>query len=820
MNKRIEYQGAPINIPEVLSGIQSLVEDYFEKVISTVLTTGVIRSSSNTTSPPARLYTSGITVQLSAGSVIFPDYKVMEVSGTMVETVAALNINTNYYVWATLGKVNAGIQKKVSNKFVYNADLLDSYPSQINDSVVYHVTKTVPTGDYILLGVISYSPSWSGTLLEGQRFESPYFIDQRPGITLELAQLKVLPKHSDSIIELNTDQVNIASSKAGLKIRKNNGDIVSFMSDGSEFESSLPIKAASPTEDDHLTTKLWVESYIYDLLYYTPSVLNFRVSDISTVYDYNFNDPTLSNKISAGVYDQQFLKVSFDWGYNDIAGSSSGNDIFIISNKSFSNDALKGYYLWFPSINKNALISTNTGNTCTLKEVTGEDFVFPTPLTIDAGSESCAWIHSNADEYQIYTQVYKAGYNPTPKDTQVHHTVYSEGVAPTIMHTDISLPIGRKYTIKIRGTRGNGYSSWASLIAGSFNKFYQTSGLTVSGVEYLSPLLVDHPDIPVGTGTITAGSTISGFNIEIPPTLWPDAQAFEIIYLPKSVLGGGSLTFASSANNKIFNTRQFEIATNVSALYAWAIRPLIGNMEVSSPKTGEVMTSSQAVSNLQAIANYNNIELRSFQGTISYASGVEWEFNTIETPAILGNAVEADLLSKYYDNKILKMGTVEYIISSTSSNKCVLLALSNPNIPYMTTPGTYSFTIGATKRSRRIARLSNIAIDYRIVRVDIDCHNLKDNIPVNIRLYQEGKESLADNVQITTSDQSFSTDVDVLINGSAGVRTLVIDGYDPDHDGEIENAGGFIGDITVWAIPVKPVITDSKSSGREVWVSQ
>jgi hypothetical protein len=372
MNKRVEYQGSPIDIPEVLSGIQDIVEKYFGDLVSSLNQTGgiVYSNTIDQTSYPCKLYQSGNSLRMTAGTIIFPQspYYVCKLPDTEVVNLLTgtttegevIDPELQYYITAKIRKKNAGVQKKIVSAFVLDASN-PTKPSEIDDEVYFEVSRSRQTsGQIVSLGKIS--------LTVGQ----VYAVYQQPGVDVNFIKTSLLPRFIDSLITLNDSNkvIDVVTTVTGLIVRLGGTSTGSFVL-GKEnsvikWIANLPIKGVDPKDTQDLTTVKWVQEYVTKSNIVPPDVQNFRLVDIyssvAATEDFVSKEANVTNNK---------LQVYLKWGWTELYGTCT-NGVFTIANSdvTFSVDQLKDQSIWLTQVpadgHREFYVRSNTDKTITL----------------------------------------------------------------------------------------------------------------------------------------------------------------------------------------------------------------------------------------------------------------------------------------------------------------------------------------------------------------------------------------------------------------------------------------------------------------------
>jgi hypothetical protein len=517
-----------------------------------------------------------------------------------------------------------------------------------------------------------------------------------------------------------------------------------------------------------------------------PNVKNIRIVDIFADALINPDASILTELTMKGIAgSSNKLNVSLKWGYDDITGNG-GVNLFNINTAglTFTANELAGYYLNVPSEGVNLKILSNTatsaGNTAlTVEKEGGADW---DGSGISVTTLNPATIHHNADRYEIVA-------TPQIRGSNVYYASTPALVQEIIMQIDI----GHYYYVKVRAIKGRSYNEYAVMGAGSFVKYGVTQ-------NYGSPFLVRHPQISSAGVSVLPASSDSGFILDI-ISGWTEANEFEIVYSTES--NKATFTEASGNTKEVFLRPHFEKITSISRRYYMRVRPLISGQAVApeypvaSPYT--LVSGVQGPQNQTVIAQ-PYIQHRTYSGGITISgSGVIGLLDTVRSPA--GSATVVTGINNL-EGSVITIADNDYMIQATLGGLYIELTPISPS-PSLA-DGTYTFTIGVTKRARRKLRTNNYPINYHIIRIDVDS-DVKRGEDITLRVYQESNEGAADSIIILNSETGYSKDVDIELSGTYGQRTLIIDLWDPAVSGA-KNKGELSGLVTVYAMPLFSVI--------------
>ena len=490
------------------------------------------------------------------------------------------------------------------------------------------------------------------------------------------------------------------------------------------------------------------------------------------------------------------LSVKFKWGYDDLVGTG-GLGTFTTTNynsiqsglrKSFTTNELTGYFLYIPSLSITLAITGNVSSTTsnTVINVTNLDGTTwdGTGLTVDSSNQ--AWIHSNADAYELVAIPINSGnYDYLSK---VESSVsYSSVSSPVYMQGELILDVGTYYRFFIRTIKGINFSSWVEMVSWQYTKYSITQ-------LYLEPFMVQNAII-AGDGALSVLSTSNGFSISI--SGWAYAEMFEVAWTTDN----GGVNFnnpPAHQQSMVTASRYVDITVSITANYSVSVRPLIGGQQVSPPLTKTIISGTSGVppQDIPLLSTY--IQHFTYSGSATCVS---------ITPTVY----QATVVSVVAPS----LGTISSSLSSTivgdiftdvNNNDFMIQAVAASNILYISnlvgnsyTPANGNFTIGVSKRARLVVQQNQYTINYILTRIDVDCDVLNGQ-NVTVRVYQTGNESAFDSILISATDQPFTQDIDVALSDLNGSRDLSIDLFDPALIGALNN-GAFSGRITIYARP-------------------
>lgn len=525
-----------------------------------------------------------------------------------------------------------------------------------------------------------------------------------------------------------------------------------------------------------------------------PNLLNLRIIDVNGVSIKYVEEEGqigwLSQSIKESIvnkgktYNSNSLKVKIKWGYDDITGTG-GDSSFTINNAgySFSNGVLDNLYFWIPSLSKNLLITTNTGNVLSVTEIDGSAIDL-TGLVVQSGSNT-AWIHFNANEYEIMAI-------PVKDDVQYYNSVidrYAYTGTPVKMEIDLNLEMGVKYYIKCRSKNGEVFSNWYEMPAGSYTKYNTTQ-------NYSKPFLAIHPQISSTGASISAVATKNGFDLVI--NGWNEAEAFEVCWTTDQ----SGADFSNSAHLKrIILEKIISITTNLSYQFHIAVRPLVSSQQVAPALSTTVVSGSSGIGPEDRAIVKRDINIVTYSGKGTYntsSPGVLTSITNLKSPAGSSNAITE--IPSTIIGKVITIGTYDYmIVSKNSSNSITFESLNNAPLP--SSSGTKTFTISTSYRGRRIS-MNELTQDHNLTRFEIDSDFINGN--VNVRVFQLGRATEidsgnADNIIVNQNDKLFSTFSDIEIGYRYGNRTIVVDAWDING---LLNNNNLVGSITIYGTPV------------------
>lgn len=847
MNKKVEYVGAAINIPFVLSGIQEFVEGYIGSVVhSLIRTKGIIRPQTKylTGTPPCRVSQSGGKIQVAAGQIFFNTYPYpvfsIDVTEISTPTVATILGDARYdgsYVYAVWSKADAGIYKRRAQGFVYNplTDGPTAYWDESIDTVTLSISYTVPSEPYVRLARLFTN---TGFLV----------IDQTTGA--DFAESNLPGNLADRSLNLNSVLADLTNEKAGFYIPLGNGDeTAEFLiapsysgSNNTHWITNYPIAAPDPVADNDVITKSWFLEYVSRYMDDTQPILNFKLIDIETVgiAGTEIFDPENNLVAPAGGYggngggpiNQTQLRVRFTWGYEGICGvgQNATND-FTLSGISFTDAALIGYHLWIPELSKDLKISSNVNNVLSLCEPDGSEYVFPRTVTITSNQDLTAWIHVNANKYELrFTPWSSAGYLDPGHASVVAVATSTNYGGPIGMTANVLLNTGTKYNVDIRALQGNGIGSWHSLSAGTYVHQFRRSQTSSGAINYYSPLLVYHTNIPYGSldVTHTVENLINGYRITLHPNLWKDAEEFEIVYS----LQDAYASFAYTNNHRVrTGSRSFTINPRFVGTWYFRIRPLCGGGQVCTNEEIETTADSIRIgfSYQDPIIDFGekSFRLDTWEGYIIPSGNGSWypaQWTTPWLPYIL-----SPVSGVYQGQATYQHPYASFVFPPGMDGKYMYLPAKNLGYePEITVVGNGSairltnaqgiaytlpanseqvyFRVGTTEKSRFLTRydfVKPVKIDRVKLRVKLNTLSfdpgLNWGVPVTIRLWANGNdvEFGSDYILIsgTSAWQDIDRTIDMEIRGDEYSTSLYVYAWDPEFT---YNWSSLVGTIQIW----------------------
>lgn len=550
-------------------------------------------------------------------------------------------------------------------------------------------------------------------------------------------------------------------------------------------------------------------------------LLNLRIFDIYGNRVSNI-DPTytdgklVSRQLINGVISPT-LNVRIKWGWDYITGTGGSNSFTItnivgeeyqqrlpnltgvVASGVFVNNILAGCMLWVPQVSKLLRITANTGNSLVVEEQDGSSI----DLTgVNPNSANPAWITVDADKYTVVAIPYDStGITPIKTERIEQQVYYSE--SPAMIEKILQLEIAKRYLIKVKAHLLNKETDFFEMPSGYYYKY---------GVQqnYAKPALIIHPQISSSGASIGAVATANGFRVTI--NGWANANHFEICYTTDNA----GASFENELHPKIVTAnRLIDITTSQSAGYNVKVRPIISGQEVATPLSTNVISGSAGVPPNSVVLVNQEINLRTYSGTINFDGADTGTLSNIRTPS--GGSLVVTSLPTSNVGKIMTISGQNYLIVHMFSGTSVFIQpYTNDDGTLATLPsaGNHTFSISTSKRGRRIIS-SILPQDFDLTRLEVDCNYLVGD-DVTLRVYQLSKESLADYLLLEDNDTPYGVYLDAQILGSYGQRVLVVDLWDPEDYPTVgdpqKNTGGLTGRVIVYGLPrvggITPILVD------------
>lgn len=540
----------------------------------------------------------------------------------------------------------------------------------------------------------------------------------------------------------------------------------------------------------------------------------------------------LALPVSGGVVSPN-LNVATEWNWSDVTGVGGVNLFRITNDYAWVQNQLTDYYLYIPQVAKNLKIVSNaaTSNGETALNVVNEDgsTVDLTGLSV---SSTPAIIHCNADAYDVVAiPITRDGRLAT--DHSVEQT-FRYGESPVLMKRNLVLTVGNRYLIKVRSSYGLAKSEWAAL----------------------APFTVLLPNLP-DNGRLGAAPMPFGFRLTIAG--WEGATQFEILYAESPTIPdfGARIGF-----HQIVSTRMIDISVPTARVWNIAVRPLQGGQSVGIPKTISVSSGSGGVIGQEVILAQFRVHLRAYTalygGTVAYNRPItsSFEFSDVrDTFAAVMQDIPTDFIGRRFldtsDKEFLlseKRGALAFDMVSIDGVSTPAVATGTPipnggilpgrvyrvtgfssvtynGVVFTTNQHFVGYTsapswtneqgsgtiisvgvLNGTRGSRNVFRSDYFAQDYRLTRVVVNVGVVVGN--PTLVWYQgvtpEQYESFV--IPATNGVNPPFKDSNLIIRGSAGIRSLVMDLWDPTiPDQTAPQLSGFTGVVTVYAMPYHSV---------------
>jgi len=545
--------------------------------------------------------------------------------------------------------------------------------------------------------------------------------------------------------------------------------------------------------------------------------LNFRITDISLPNQSNYTLQEyvilMAKEVERGAVTHE-AAVTMKWNWDGVLllNYPGTNQVLVAlrPGPTFSVQAneLIGYHLWHPAgfdylITDNDASYTYTGNVIathlTLQPYEHAINIDTLP-NITTASATTAWVHSNAESYELtaipvtrsYDQIIEERYENTVNDSDI--------LRPLAMECKENYFLGEMLNLRVR-SRNYQRSAWTTMAAGSFTK----PSPWKSPISYGAPFIVRIPDISSVGASIAAEGSATGFTINI--NGWDVASAFEIVY---STDPNGTDFNNDRAQPRVEYSRKIEIATTSSSRYYIKVRPLIGGQAVAEALSTDVMSGTGG----QTITLYSYgpiyVNLNTYSGALgSYNSALEgWNVTSIVSP--MGTALSG-IVTPSLQGEIITINSIDYTIGDALGSS-VFSIIDAQNSAVTTGLTSAAFTIGYSKAAREIITWTGPEFDFVVTQVEVLQYarpGRKQYPEPVLRVYPAAMESNADAIVLGTEGTvRYVQAMDILVTQNYGNRILKIDLWD---DGQEQNCNkiGLVADINISYRAASPTIMRS-----------
>jgi hypothetical protein len=534
---------------------------------------------------------------------------------------------------------------------------------------------------------------------------------------------------------------------------------------------------------------------------------NLRIVDISpvTLSDYRdkaYEESRMPLEVKVGLISHE-AAVTMKWNWDEVLmiGAPGPNTALIALNpgpdREVLADELIGYHFWHPTgydyvITDNGASYSVTGQYATQITVQpyGHSVGLETLPLIYTGTSAKAWVHSNADSYDI------VAIPVTKSDDEVLEERYEARIisangTPISLKTMENYFLGENIRINIRANNLSRHSGWAIMPPGSFTK----PSPWLSPVTYRSPLLVKIPDISSVGASISAAGSSTGFVINI--NGWSLATDFELVW---SADQNGADFNNPRAERRITSARKVDITTSMTIRYYVKVRPLISGQSVAPALATDVMSGSGGQKPVIYTFGPTQVNLKTYSGTIGgYNVGPEaWSLTSMYSPA--GSVVVSGYINSSLQGETLTVGVTDYNIDDTMGSYFLCLSDMNGNFVSAGLAGQ-AYTIGVSKFARELHTWTGPGFDFVITEIEVNQFakpgsNVYATSPV-LRVYPLAMESEYDSVVLSSPGSArYLQSTDILVTQNWGNRIVRIDLYDPSGSTDA-NKVGFTGAITL-----------------------
>ena len=416
------------------------------------------------------------------------------------------------------------------------------------------------------------------------------------------------------------------------------------------------------------------------------------------------------------------------------------------------------------------------------------------------------------------------------------------------------LPLGRKYSIRMKTVRGTKTSPWQSHHPGKYDPDHSDPFGSVSGQSVVEYTNIFNNTLPMLEDDGSLGLAATNFGFQVTVGGWSDANdadknphMYEIAYTTNDVVD-----FNVSDNTTIVQTtgRTYDVSTTVSTDYAVAVRgkqngqvvTLVKNKSITSGAGGVPPSYTNYLSK-DVVCEYFKIDLdknNSNDFTIggSHITIISDNFLNFSDGSDIGDMValetpsytSATISGLAADVESIKTGQRLEVMSedmSTSFGTTIKLntqdllqggvmrtlwvnntavdgynANSEDGLMSGYNNNSHLIVAGATKWTRRLAEVTinqDVDIKQATIFVEFGTRYTPSN-PCIIRVYQKTREEDAGTMLVKTAYGETSQAMNVEIRGSYGPRTLIVDAWDPATD-QPNNVASIRGTLNLYGQP-------------------
>lgn len=510
-------------------------------------------------------------------------------------------------------------------------------------------------------------------------------------------------------------------------------------------------------------------------------------------------DPDPTDPINFRIYDNKPTSnlserqsyVHFKWNYDDINGSYVSSNIFEVTalleqggNLDEASADIVDKYLYFPETgNRYQILTWNN----TTKQMTLGDNYDDEQEEPNIPNYPCRIIDGAGTGYQLKITSNKD--NSAELDFKESDTLIRELDSSFITNPEVSvkLSLNETHWIQLRTVNSNTLGSYVLLPSGQYDPDHAPGGQAVQ--DYAQPFENDLPNL-TDDGAITATPTLNGFAVDI--TGWEDetdpdktAHEFQVAYTTLDSLDWSDQTRTTRIKTE---DRHVPISVAEADTYQIGVRGFQNKQLVTLAKTTSVVSGGGGIPpnavkiagadfNVQRIAGAYTTKTGGTYGGSSeddwYLSGITWSGVAPAPGRLDGKYI--DFETGGYDNI--------RIYSNTGVPTDSYIWLNPGTVTGDIPAGPENFTIAQTKTGRRVMQ-TNLPADFKVTFVHVTVESgrwLSATSPAVLRVWQDGQETSAGTVDITTRNGIVTGVMDVDIKTAYGAsRTLVVDLWDPD----------------------------------------